>query len=385
MDRRDIILEFASKTQRGIEIGPYFNPLAPKADGWNVLSLDVFDAPMLRERAARDPSIPDSMVPNIEEVDLLGPAHQVAELVSARGDLGRFDFIVSSHNFEHLPNPIGFLRACSETLRPGGILSMAIPDKRACFDYFRPVSTLGSLLEAYAEERQRPSITQHFDQNSLHCRYRADEGELIGFPLVNDPNRLTALETVEEAYQAWQDRLAAASPDDRPYEDCHCWTFTPNSFRLLLWDLSFLRAVDFVPLRISDTNGIEFYTHLKNTRGTSGHYIDRSEYYRQRQRLLHAVVADAAVNAVSAAHEDLPAAPNRSDDAPADRTAGFTTEVATLQHELSAMRTSTCWRITAPIRLFVNFFRGGHGLHFRQKEFSGLNRVTSTDSIDDSP
>jgi hypothetical protein len=36
----------------------------------------------------------------IEDVDLVGPSTQIAELVRARGEA---DYIVSSHNFEHLP------------------------------------------------------------------------------------------------------------------------------------------------------------------------------------------------------------------------------------------------------------------------------------------
>jgi hypothetical protein len=297
------------------------------------------------------------MIQNIEEVDLLGPAHLVAELVAARGGLGEFDFIVSSHNFEHLPNPIGFLQACSQTLRSGGILSMAIPDKRTCFDYFRPLSTLGILLEAYADSRERPSITQHFDLNSLHCRYRADEEELTSFSLTNDPARVVALQTVEEAYQAWRHRLAT-NPRDLAYEDCHCWTFTPNSFRLLMLDLSYLRVIDFAPLKISDTTGNEFYAHLRNTRGTSGHNIDRCEYYRDRQSLLHAVNADASANAVLARLPDAATATSHANEpSNEDRAVHLALEVARLQNEVSAMRTSTCWKMTAPIRHMVDFLR----------------------------
>lgn len=47
-DKRDILLEYVRKHQRGIEIGPYYTPIAPKAAGWNALSLDVFDRSKLR-------------------------------------------------------------------------------------------------------------------------------------------------------------------------------------------------------------------------------------------------------------------------------------------------------------------------------------------------
>src|ERR1700730_11534889 len=135
MDRRERITRFITPQQKGIEIGPYFAPLAPKRLGYNCLAIDVFDGATLRRHAADDQQIPDELIANIEEVDLLGSSSAVAELVAAQHQLGTFDYIISSHNFEHLPDPVRFLQGCGKVLRPGGILSMAIPDRRTCFDY----------------------------------------------------------------------------------------------------------------------------------------------------------------------------------------------------------------------------------------------------------
>ena len=63
MDRRDAILKYITKEQRGIEIGPWFNPLAPKREGYSCLALDVFDSETLRKRAVDDPNIAAASIP----------------------------------------------------------------------------------------------------------------------------------------------------------------------------------------------------------------------------------------------------------------------------------------------------------------------------------
>src|SRR5580658_539233 len=138
MDRREQILKHITKRQRGIEIGPWFAPLAAKRDGYNCLSFDVFDTETLRKNAEGDPFVDSSCVSSIEGVDIVGSSTEICDIIAARGELSTFDYIVSSHNLEHLPNPIRFLQGCHKVLKPGGYLSMAVPDKRACFDYFRP-------------------------------------------------------------------------------------------------------------------------------------------------------------------------------------------------------------------------------------------------------
>jgi 2-polyprenyl-3-methyl-5-hydroxy-6-metoxy-1,4-benzoquinol methylase len=103
--------------------------------------MDVFDTETLRARAAADPNIV-SDIAAIEEVDLVGSATELEQVVSQRCPLSSFDYVVSSHNFEHLPNLIRFLQACARVLKPGGMVCMAIPDHRTCFDFFRPPTML---------------------------------------------------------------------------------------------------------------------------------------------------------------------------------------------------------------------------------------------------
>lgn len=323
MDRRGRILEHIRPGMRGIEIGPYFAPLVPKAEGWDVLTVDVFPLDVLREKAAADPNIPDAAIPRIEPVDLLGPAQRLAELAKAAGHApGRFDFIVSSHNFEHLPDPIRFLQAAERLLRPGGVLSMAIPDKRACFDLLRPRSTLGAWLDAFRERREQPTPRQVFE---FHAEFApaatAGDAPPPGAPLP----RLAIAERVEEAYDAWRRSPGAA---DAPYEDVHCWTFTPASADLLLRDLGLLRLTGLEVIGCGPTVGNEFVLHLR--RPVAVPAIDRATHYATRRRLLAAMLA-----------EDADARP----DGPAEA-------------RLAAVLASRSWRMTAPLRAVAALLRG---------------------------
>ena len=154
MDRREQIAKHISREMRGIEIAPWHSPIVPKREGYNCVTLDFFDTATLHQRAKDDPQVNDTLLERIEDVDIVGSAVDIKSLVEARGELGAFDYIISSHNFEHLPNPVKFLQGCSEVLKPDGMLSMAVPDKRGCFDYFKPYSTTADFVEAYLIKAQ---------------------------------------------------------------------------------------------------------------------------------------------------------------------------------------------------------------------------------------
>ncbi len=172
MERLLELRKHITKEQRGIEVAPYHNPIAPRRLGFGSVVIDVFDTDDLRRRAEADQNIPRDHLPFIETVDIVGSATELANLVEARFGNERFDYIVSSHNIEHLPNPIRFLQACEKVLRPGGVLTMAIPDRRYCFDFYRPVTELSEWLDAFHENRTQPTLAQVFSR-PCEIRYTA--------------------------------------------------------------------------------------------------------------------------------------------------------------------------------------------------------------------
>lgn len=276
MDRLAYLRAGIEKHHEVLEIGPYFNPIAPRCDGYRVTTVDVFDTDMLRQHAAADPSLGPSAVARIEEVDLIGSACDLADLTFARyGSDRRFDWIVSSHNFEHLPDPIRFLRQCAAVLKPHGVLRMAIPDKRYCFDHYRQVSDVSEWLQAFHERREKPTVYQMF-RELAYCSTGRDRRHWM-------PTRHTL-----DLYRSW------FGPDGRPpddYFDTHCWAFTPESFELLLHDV---QAFGLVPLkisRISEPTGHEFFVDLSPA--VASQPFSEDDYFFRRDSLLQRALAPA--------------------------------------------------------------------------------------------
>jgi SAM-dependent methyltransferase len=292
-DRRDRLTRLISREQIGIEIGPYFNPATPKRLGYNCLVLDVLDASALRDMATADPYVPDEAVVNIEEVDIIGAATSIATLIAEKHPLQTFDYIISSHNFEHLPNPILFLQGCEQVLRRGGVISMAIPDRRTCFDFFRPHTVLADFLEAYFRRRDRPTAAQLFTQSSLRSWYVRDNQQLTGCSLHDDPANFWPMEILEDAFAGW--KQMEAQPDE-VYRDTHCWTFTPASFELLLSDLRFLGLITLEIAEVTEIIGNEFFVTLKKPIPNDSELISKAVFYERRRRLLHRINDEASEN-----------------------------------------------------------------------------------------
>lgn len=154
--REQAVFHLIDQAGLGLEIGPSHNPIAPKKKGYNIHILDHASAEELRAKYQNHGLNLD----NIEEVDFIWQGQPLPELV---GKKHCYDWIIASHVVEHIPDLIAFLQQCEELLKPKGVLSLVIPDKRYCFDYFQPLSTTGMLLDAHAEQRTRPSPGQIFD------------------------------------------------------------------------------------------------------------------------------------------------------------------------------------------------------------------------------
>ena len=301
MDRRATILAGIDKKDVGIEIAPWFAPLAAKRDRYNIKVLDIYDRSTLVDRARNDPAISPETYKLIEDVDFVGSATDLCDLVP-REMHGTFDYIISSHNFEHLPNPIKFLQACQTMLKTGGIISMAVPDGRACFDYFRPHTTIGDWLQAYFEGRQKPTPKQIFDLAAARAVGRIDSGDSSVFWAGIDPELVKTTGDIITAFKVWRSEANLSA-----YQDTHCSVMWPASFELLIFECRLLGLISLEVDRISGPAGCEFFVRMRNapqSAPTNDMNLVRSELMRRvwAERVLGLEVA---AQRVMAEHDDI--------------------------------------------------------------------------------
>jgi len=234
--------------QVGVEIGPLTNPIVTREMG-KVYYIDHTTTEALRVKYADDPNVD---INKIVDVDYVWGEKSLAELTQAKQP---FDYLIASHVIEHVPDLIGWLEEIRSILKPGGILSLAIPDKRQCFDYKRQPTRLCDVFEAYLHCSKRPTPRQIFDHvaSAVHL-----QGGFTWSEKVDETAEFTHYHSLNDA----QAVVKAAFESDA-YHDVHCWVFTPNVFFKLLAELAEVGLLKFEVVQFYETTGCEFYVSLR--------------------------------------------------------------------------------------------------------------------------
>jgi SAM-dependent methyltransferase len=241
-----VVANIELATTRGLEIGPLHNPIVWR-DESTVFYVDHADTEALRAKYANDPNVPEVL-----DVDFVWGDRPLAEAV---GDAAPFDYVVASHVIEHVPDPVSWLKELAGVLRPGGIISLVVPDKRYCFDARRSTTDVSDIVASHLERRTQPTLAQIFD---FEARYAPVDSLAVWAGQVGydegQPLRLQhALERCQAAQQA------------DGYIDVHATTWTPASFveaLRVLFELGWLdvRVASFTP---TPFNFLEFYVSLE--------------------------------------------------------------------------------------------------------------------------
>ena len=123
----------------GLEVGALHRPLAVR-HGARVRYVDRHSVDQLRAH------YPELREHELVPVDVIDDGETLATVPDAS-----VDFVVANHFLEHTQDPIGTLGHHLRVLRRGGILFLAVPDKRRTFDADRPVTPLEHLVRDHAE------------------------------------------------------------------------------------------------------------------------------------------------------------------------------------------------------------------------------------------
>lgn len=238
---------------KGLEIAPYHSPITAKAEGYNVKILDVLDTESLKSYSRKNSYNEHS----IEHVDYVGDACEMKKIVGESS----FDYIVSSHNFEHLGNPIKFLNAVESLLTDDGVCSMAVPDYRFVFDVHKYPTRIVDFLRRYHNDSKS---ADPFDDFSFRYQHVAK----------HKPQSIIESKNILDIHWAHKKLLEQLQGTDASYSDSHVSYFTPTSLLLLFKEMNELGYTNLEVIEIEPTS-FEIIFHVKKTNKT--HSLTESE------------------------------------------------------------------------------------------------------------
>ena len=243
------ITKYLNLDALGLEIGPSHNPLLPKSAGFKVDVLDHLSQADLKQKYQGHLGV---QIENIEPVDYIWSGEPISELTGQ----DRYDWVLASHVLEHIPDVITFINEIEKILKPEGLLALALPDKRRCFDYYNSITATGDVLDAFYQKRVAPSVGQIFN----HFANAVSQGGNLSWQQ-SRRKEMRFVHTFGEVKNAMNSVLESSA-----YVDIHCWRFTPESFELLIDDLYQLKLSGLVLFERPVNAGAEFYATLAKGR-----------------------------------------------------------------------------------------------------------------------
>lgn len=251
MNRTEKVLKHIKKNGYGVEIGPSHNPIAPKRDGYKTHIIDHLSREGLQQKY-KDHGV---NLDSIEEVDFVWANESYTDLT---GKQKYYDWIIASHVIEHVPDLIGFLKDCDSILKDDGVISLVIPDKRFCFDHYRPLTTVSRVIDNHMAGSTIHSagiVAEYF----LNVVSKA--GQIAWTPDFSGEYQM--VHSLEDALRGMDSVIK-----HNAYLDIHTWCFVPSSFRLMIRDLVELGLISFKEICFYPTSGHEFFVTLGKA-GTS--------------------------------------------------------------------------------------------------------------------
>jgi len=148
----------------GLEIGafdaPYRHP-----PGLKVRYVDRFTVGQSRHLHPELAKLKPVPVDILDDVEYLRTIPDVSQ-----------DFVIANHVLEHLQNPLQALSAIFRVLKPGGVVCLAVPDRRKSFDSGRPPTPFSHVVRDYREGPARGEWP-HYQEYATLVEKARNEGD----------------------------------------------------------------------------------------------------------------------------------------------------------------------------------------------------------------
>ena len=220
-----------------LEISPY---LFPFFTGDHVEYFDVLDREAQVERAKKDPNlswaleeragIPYYGVPYIHHVNEVGDLSQINK---------KYGLVFSSHVIEHTMCLITHLNQVYDLLNDDCLYVLNVPDKRYCFDYFIPKSSIASVLEDFYSREGVYSLRTMIQSNLLTTHndsarhWAGDHGDVRACDMGD--------------FDSFKENVEKYPKDDTTYY--HNYQFTPDSFKDIMY---YLKKLDYTSFDVHE-------------------------------------------------------------------------------------------------------------------------------------
>lgn len=277
-DRMDFFYNLARKGLAILEVGPGHAPVFSRKKGY---STDYVDALSKEGLVAKYTSL-NIDTSFIEHIDYVWSGQRLDHLIP---HANHYFTIFASHVIEHIPDLISFLNSCENLLRIDGELALAVPDARRSFDFFRPVSSTGQILDAFHNRSTRHSTAAVFDFDANFCSYH---GNSTWFDRDVTDNSFCTVNALVSAYASYLNALKTTE-----YVDIHGWVYTPSSFLLILNDLATLGLTKLQVVNFAVGDAHEFYVILRKREGAQR--VPSAFNNLNRDVLLRAVVSEVSM------------------------------------------------------------------------------------------
>src|ERR1700744_1226468 len=226
---------------RGLEIGPLDLPMIEPHEGHCEFA-DYHSTDELKRMAAQLSGTDPDFVPHIDYV-IAGGYDAVPR---------DYDWIAAANILEHVADVIGWLRTVGEHLKPGGLLFLALPDRRYPFDTHRHLTTVTELVAWHGARLTSPSFPKVFDFTYYYANDFVYYDIWAGKPA--PPPEKNFVKAIEAG------RLAKTQ-----YYDVHCSVFTTESFEALAREMiaAGLIPYEFVSIERPARNTLDFSVILR--------------------------------------------------------------------------------------------------------------------------